>query len=209
MRAFKNGLLEPISKIGFWFKIPSSPKGFAGTRAAGRVFQHSWISRLILYSLWVANRRSARGGSRILSEAPTKILDQKTFLRWVIVFSILLIACQGVQRTVAPEDRISLRQGGPHTGIWESNTILLEYQYYKLSAELKLSVQAKVKTKVRYDGIKVHVLFVDAAGMVLVSKEVAVYRMDNTFEIPPETTFISFQANTYRRPQFYRPPTHR
>jgi hypothetical protein len=26
--------LEPISKIGFWFKIPSSPKGFAGTRAA-------------------------------------------------------------------------------------------------------------------------------------------------------------------------------
>ena len=27
-------LLESISKIGFWFKIPSSPKGFAGTRAA-------------------------------------------------------------------------------------------------------------------------------------------------------------------------------
>jgi hypothetical protein len=26
--------LEPISKIGFWFKIPSSPKGFAVTRAA-------------------------------------------------------------------------------------------------------------------------------------------------------------------------------
>jgi hypothetical protein len=30
--------LEPISKIGFWFKIPSSPKGFAGTRAAGPSF---------------------------------------------------------------------------------------------------------------------------------------------------------------------------
>ena len=27
-------LRESISKIGFWFKIPSSPKGFAGTRAA-------------------------------------------------------------------------------------------------------------------------------------------------------------------------------
>jgi hypothetical protein len=27
--------IEPISKIGFWFKIPSSPKGLAGTRAAG------------------------------------------------------------------------------------------------------------------------------------------------------------------------------
>jgi hypothetical protein len=27
-------LYEPISKIGLWFKILSSPKGFAGTRAA-------------------------------------------------------------------------------------------------------------------------------------------------------------------------------
>ena len=133
----------------------------------------------------------------------------RTFKYCVLFLSILLIACQGVQRTVAPEDRISLRQGGPHTGNWESKTILLEYQYYKLSAELKLSVQAKVRTKVRYDGIKVHVLFVDAAGRVLVSKEVAVYRLDNTFEIPPETTFISFQANTFRRPHFYMPPTHR
>jgi hypothetical protein len=36
MRRFD--FLESISKIGFWFKIPSSPKGFAGTRAAGRSF---------------------------------------------------------------------------------------------------------------------------------------------------------------------------
>ena len=149
--------------------------------------------------------------SRILSEAPIppKAGDQKTFLRWVLFFSILLIACQGVQRTVAPEDRISLRQGGPHTGIWESKTILLEYQYYKLPGELKLNVQTKVKTQVQYDGIKVHVLFVDPEGKVLVRKEVAVYRLDNTFEIPPETTFISFHANTFRRPVIYSPPTHR
>ena len=193
MRAFKNGFLEPISKIGFWFKIPSSPKGFAGTRTAGPSFKPEAYCCM----------------SRILSEAPTKILDQKTFLRWVLVFSILLIACQGVQRTVAPEDRISLRQGGPHTGNWESKTILLEYQYSKQFAELKLSVQAKVKTKVRYDGIKVHVLFVDAGGRVLVSKEVAAYRSENTFEIPPETTFISFNANIFRRPVIYSPPTHR
>ncbi len=131
------------------------------------------------------------------------------FKSCLLFLSILLIACQGVQRTVAPEDRISLRQGGPHTGIWESNTILLEYQYYKLSGEFKLSVQAKVKTQVRYDGIKVHVLFVDAEGRVLVRKEVGVYRLDNTFEIPPETAFISFNANTYRQPIIYRPPNRR
>jgi hypothetical protein len=125
----------------------------------------------------------------------------------LLLLSILLIACQGMQRTVAPEDRISLRQGGPHTGIWESNTIFLEYQYYKLAGEFKLSVQVKVKTKIRYDGFKVYVLFVDTEGRVLERKEVAVYRLDNTFEMPPEATYISFNANTYRRPIIYRPPT--
>ena len=128
------------------------------------------------------------------------------FKSCLLFLSILLIACQGMQRTVAPEDRISLRQGGPHTGIWESNTIFLEYQYYKLAGEFKLSVQVKVKTKVSYDGFKVYVLFVDAEGRVLERKEVAVYRLDNTFEMPPQATYISFQANTYRRPTRYEPP---
>ena len=128
------------------------------------------------------------------------------FKSCLLFLSILLIACQGVQRTVAPEDRISLRQGGPHTGIWESKTIFLEYQYYKLAGEFKLSVQVKVKTKVLYDGFNVYVLFVDAEGRVLKRKEVAVYRLDNTFEMPPEATYISFNANTYRRPIIYSPP---
>jgi len=132
----------------------------------------------------------------------------RAFKNGSLFLSIALIACAGAQRTVAPEDRISLRQGGPHTGIWESKTIRLEYQYYKLPGELKLSIRTKVKTKVQYDGIRVHVLFVDAGGSVLERKEVAVYRLDNTFEIPPDATTISFQANTFRRPQVYRPPTH-
>ena len=128
------------------------------------------------------------------------------FKSCLLFLSILLIACQGMQRTVAPEDRISLRQGGPHTGIWESNTIFLEYQYYKLAGEFKLSVQVKVKTKVLYDGFKVYVLFVDSEGRVLERKEVAVYRLDNTFEMPAEATYISLHANTYRRPIIYLPP---
>ena len=130
----------------------------------------------------------------------------KAFKYGLLFLSMSLIACQGAQRTVSPDERISLSQGGPHTGIWESNAILLEYQYYLLPGEFKLSVRAKVKTQVRYDGIRVYVLFVDASGNVLERKEVAVYRLDNAYEIPPETTFISFQANTYRRPRFYMPP---
>ena len=129
----------------------------------------------------------------------------RAFKCCLLFLSILLIACQGMQRKVEPEDRISLRQGGPHTGIWESKAILLEYQYYKLSDEFKLSVQAKVKTEIRYDSIKVWVLFVDAEGRILERNEVGVYRLDNTFEMPPEATYISFHANTYMRPDYYYP----
>ena len=131
------------------------------------------------------------------------------FKSCLLFLSILLISCQGMQRTVAPENRISLRQGGPHTGMWESKTISLEYQYYKLAGEFKLSVQVKVKTKVLYDGFNVYVLFVDAEGRVLKRKEVAVYRLDNTFEMSPESTSISFHANTYRQPVHYKPANHR
>ena len=133
----------------------------------------------------------------------------RSFKYGVWFLTLSLLACQGLQRTVAPEDRISLLQGGPHTGIWESKAILLEYQYDNLSGELKLNVRVKVKTEVRYDGIKVYLLFVDAQGSVLERKEVAVYRLDTTFEIPSETTFISFQANTFRRPVIYSPPNYR
>ena len=130
----------------------------------------------------------------------------KAFKNSLLFLSLALIACQGVQRTVAPEDRISLHAGGPHTGIWESTTIRLEYQYYKLSDEFKLSVQAKVKTEIRYDSIKVWVLFVDAEGRILERNEVGVYRLDNTFKMPPEVTYISFHANTYRRPVYHMSP---
>ena len=131
------------------------------------------------------------------------------FKRIFLFLSILLIACQGMQRTIAPADRVVLRQGGPHTGIWEPNTIYLEYQYYKLAGEFKLSVQVKAKNKVWYDGFRVYVLFVDAGGRVLERKEVAVYRVDNTYKMPPEATYISFHASTYRRPTRYKPANYR
>ena len=42
----------------------------------------------------------------------------------LMFFLFLLIACQGVQTTVAPENRIALLQGGPYNGSWESKMFL-------------------------------------------------------------------------------------
>jgi hypothetical protein len=63
-------LLEPVSKIGFWFKIEAEPSFPAKLDSP---------SDLILF---VGRKPEAYCGmSRILNEAPTKILGQKTFLR--------------------------------------------------------------------------------------------------------------------------------
>jgi len=118
-----------------------------------------------------------------------------------LLFLLLLIACQGVQKTVKPEDRISLLEGGPHSGNWKSKTVSLDYQYYKQSAEIRLSVREKVKTTARYEGFEVWVQFVDAQGKIL--EEKSIYSGENTFNIPPGTTALSFR--TFIEPVVYKP----
>lgn len=48
---------------------------------------------------------------------------------FLVFFSIVLSACVGPQMMVAPEDSISLVQGGPQTGSRESYDVVLNYQY--------------------------------------------------------------------------------
>jgi len=118
-----------------------------------------------------------------------------------LLLLLLSIACQGVQKTVKPEDRISLQEGGPHSGNWESRTSSLDYQYYKQSAEIRLSVRAKVKTEAPYEGFEVWVLFVDAQGKII--EEKSVYSGESTFNIPPGTSDLAFR--TFLEPVVYKP----
>lgn len=118
---------------------------------------------------------------------------------------LFLIACPGMQKTVTPEDRISLLDGGPHSGNWESRTILLDYQYYKYSGEIKLSLRIKVKTRARNDGYRVWVLFADGQGKIL--EEKSIWSWENTLKIPPQTVYLSFR--TYLQPHVYKPKIYR
>jgi hypothetical protein len=65
----------------------------------------------------------------------------------LLLLPVFLVACSGMQTTLTPENRIPLLDGGPHSGNWESRTMLLDYEYYKHSGEIKLSLQIKIKTK--------------------------------------------------------------
>ena len=122
-----------------------------------------------------------------------------------LLFLLTLTACQGMERMVKPEDRISLQEGGPHSGNWESKTMSLDYQYAKQSDEIKLSARPTVKTKASYAGFKVWVLFVDSQGKII--EEKSIDSGQNTFKIPPETTELSFR--TFLEPNVYKPKISR
>ncbi len=134
-----------------------------------------------------------------------KRLIMGAFINCLLFLSILLIACQGVQ-TVEPQERISLLQGGPHAGTWESSDVVLEYQYVNQPGIIKLSIQGETKRK--YDQLSVWVLFLDAQGKILETKTVfnSGYlaqtpserqrkdSIEKTFDVPVETNHLAFQS---------------
>lgn len=123
----------------------------------------------------------------------------------LLLLLFFLIACQGVQKTVTPENRIPLLDGGPHSGNWESSTMLLDYEYQKHADEIKLSLQIKIRTNARYEGYNVWVRFADDQGKIL--EEKSIWSWENTLKIPPQTVYLSFR--THLQPHVYKPKIYR
>jgi hypothetical protein len=134
-------------------------------------------------------------------------MEKKTIIRMLksglIFFLFLLIACQGVQTTIAPENRIALLQGGPYNGSWESIDVFIEYQYIKQPGTFKLNLGGHAKRG--YDQLSVWVLFLDAQGKILDTKSVFNSGLlqksargrggiERTIEIPIGTTQFAFQS---------------
>ena len=139
-------------------------------------------------------------------------MDKKTIIRMLksglIFFLFLLIACQGMQTTIAPENRIALLQGGPYNGSWESIDVFIEYQYIKQPGTFKLNLGGHAKRG--YDQLSVWVLFLDAQGKILDTKSVFNSGLlqksargrggiERTFEIPMGTTQFAFQSMLQER----------
>lgn len=121
----------------------------------------------------------------------------------LVFFSMVLANCQGLQTTVAAQDRIPLLQGGPHAGSWESSDVVLEYQYVAQEGTFKLNIGGNAKQK--YDQLSVWIIFIDDQGKLLETKSVfdSGYRMqlskgkdaiEKSFEIPLNSTQFAFQS---------------
>ena len=127
------------------------------------------------------------------------------FICCIVFLSILVIACQGIQR-FEPKDPNSLLQGGPHTGTWESIDVFLEYQYVNQAGIIKLNIQGKAKRL--YEQLQIWVSFCEAGGKILETKSIynSGYRsglsrgkphkgtIEKTFEMPLETNHLAFQS---------------
>ena len=126
-----------------------------------------------------------------------------TFKYYILFLSILLIACQGLQK-FAPEDRIALIQGGSQAGSWESTDVLMKYQYVGQPGMIKLGIQAKAKRK--YNQLTIWVSFLDTDGKILASKTIynSGYRQgywrrylggaEKTLEMPKEASYLAFRS---------------
>jgi hypothetical protein len=127
----------------------------------------------------------------------------KAMIGFMVFFLIGLSGCAGTQMMVAPEDSISLVQGGPHAGSWESSDVNLNYQYVYQPGTFKLNFGGGAKRG--YDQIVIWIKFYDEQGKLLETKGVfnSGYRQnfspgggsnEKIFEIPMESTQFSFQS---------------
>ena len=127
----------------------------------------------------------------------------EALIGFLVLFSIVLFACVGTQTMVAPQDSISLIQGGPHNGSWESNDVNLNYQYVYQPGTLKLNFGGGAKRG--YDQLVIWIRFFDAQGKLLETKSVfnSGFRQkflkgsgstEKTFEIPKDSTNFSFKS---------------
>ena len=126
-------------------------------------------------------------------------------ISWILFLSIILIACQGIQRIESKEPN-SLLQGGPHAGTWESIDVFLEYQYVNEAGIIKLNIRGKAKRL--YEHLEIWLSFCKAGGKILETK--SVYNSDyltspiderprkvsieRTFEMPLETNCLVFRS---------------
>lgn len=140
-------------------------------------------------------------------------MEQKNFIGealigFLLFFLIVLSACVGSQMMVAPEDSISLVQGGPHAGSWESNDVNLNYQYVYQPGTLKLNFGGSAKRG--YDQLVIWIRFFDAQGKLLETKSISNsgFRQKysrgsrsngKTFEIPMDSAQFSFKSMLKKR----------
>ena len=111
----------------------------------------------------------------------------------------LLVACAGKVFTyegswVAEDDRISLQDGGPHKGDWQTRDVAIEYAYQQETQNLQISGVVKLGGYLTtgfstLEYLKLDIYTLDADGIVLNSELILNYAYRRDLDLLGEMTF--------------------
>lgn len=141
--------------------------------------------------------------------------EEVKILLFVSMF-LAIVALNGCSTTggvtVAPEERIAVVPDQLQKGTWESNIIVLEYEFVKEGGTLGLLIDGKTRRKT--DQVLLWVLFLDGNGKLIERQSVfnSGFRtkrsrarriegiIERAFEVPEGTKYMAFQSrkNPYR-----------
>jgi len=131
----------------------------------------------------------------------------KTLLLFLVILAFAgLNSCATGPMTVAPEDRIPIIADKPQQGTWESQFVVLDYEFVKEGGTIGLIIDGR--TKRTLDQIVVWLLFLDEQGKLLEretvfnsgfrTKRTKARRMQGTieraFEVPAGAKYMAFQS---------------
>jgi hypothetical protein len=140
---------------------------------------------------------------------PTKSMH---YLFLVILIGVVLCACQtggytSLGELIPPNERIVLKQGGPHAGKSDIGDVVIAYEY-TWQPDQQPQTLLKIKGRIlsapaQSDTVNIYLLALDGQGREF-ARDVLFASgfnrgggggsFDDTIKIPPETMFIAFDS---------------
>lgn len=127
-----------------------------------------------------------------------------------LFFLVFLSGCSGnflgyQGKLVAEENRVPLQPGGPHSGVWDTNDLILQYRYARQGGNLNLAGNIQlVGGAANFQIVKrfsLSVYFVDGNGRILEQallfgagggRQVRLWSFDKAVQPPPATRSMAF-----------------
>jgi hypothetical protein len=113
----------------------------------------------------------------------------------------LCIACVGGTSLspgawVEEEDRISMLDGGPHKGSWQTRDLSVHYEYREATSSLQITGVIELASYLQYnfntlEHLRLNIHFLEANGIVLETKRIKVFGYRRFLEFLGEMSFNS------------------
>jgi hypothetical protein len=131
--------------------------------------------------------------------------QKKTFIapRLLALFVLinLGIACVGGTSLspgawVEEEDRISVLDGGPHKGSWQTRDLSINYEYREATSSLQITGVIELASYLQYnfntlEHLRLNIHFLEANGIVLDTKRINVFGYRRPLDFLGELSFNS------------------